>query len=368
MPVKYYSVPSDFKKSTIDAFDKLNKKYADSKITEVYGQITGENGWGSGRSADSVPEADMESLKAYSYYAGSKRIQFNYTLNATCMGNDEFVEKRAQDLYSFLRGIHAAGISSLTISMPSVIELVKSMNLDFKIKASVLSCITNVSKALSYKSLKVDKIVIDESINRQFSVIKDIREAFGPAVEMIVNVVCLKNCVYRPFHYNQMSHDISSGRKGITYYSHRCLLKRMENPGNIMRMNWVRPEDIRYYSDIGIQYFKIQGRQAAINGDIARVLDNYMNEEYDGGLLDLLDSFLPTSSFHPYIPNGKLDGFILPFTESAGFCINHCEKCGYCNRFIAERIDAEEITRLYGMGEMFIKEIDQYIKQWGGLQ
>jgi len=304
----------------------------------------------------------METLKAYVDYARNKDIKFNYTMNATCMGNKEFTEKGISELYRFLCSLQAIGISDLTVALPSVMELVKMTGLNFKIKTSVLGGITNVSKAMSYKSLGADKIVIDESINRQFHVIRNICNAFGPAVEIIVNVVCYKNCIYRPFHYNQMSHDISSECKGMTYYSHRCLLKRMESAANIMRLNWIRPEDIKYYNEIGIQYFKIQGRQAAVKGDIFRTVESYMREEYDGNLLELLDAFLPTSSFHPHIPNKKLDNFIQPFIENDNFCSNDCHGCQYCDLFFADKINKREVERLYSIGESFIREVDSFIQ------
>jgi hypothetical protein len=38
------------------------------------------------------------------------------------------------------------------------------------------------------------------------------------------------------------------------------MMKRCESVSNIMRMVWVRPEDIKHYVNIGINIFKLQSR------------------------------------------------------------------------------------------------------------
>ena len=41
--MKYFGVPADFKKETIEKYDKLNKEYSASRVIETYGNITLEN-------------------------------------------------------------------------------------------------------------------------------------------------------------------------------------------------------------------------------------------------------------------------------------------------------------------------------------
>lgn len=49
MDEKFFTVPSDFQKQTIDTYSLLNQNYYDSQITETYGNISINNIFGSGR-------------------------------------------------------------------------------------------------------------------------------------------------------------------------------------------------------------------------------------------------------------------------------------------------------------------------------
>jgi len=78
--MKYFSIPTDFKKETIDKLDQLNHSYDNAKVIETYGNITLKNFLGSGRSVELLPEIDLTGLHDYVEYSKSKGIDFNYTL------------------------------------------------------------------------------------------------------------------------------------------------------------------------------------------------------------------------------------------------------------------------------------------------
>lgn len=359
--MKYFSVPADFKNETIDSYYQLNNEYSDSKVIETYGNITVGNAFGSGRTADTLPEVDIMDLERYVSYSGKRGIGFNYTINTTHMSNREFDEDYILLIIRFLHELYQIGVRSLTVTLPSLIEIIKSTGLDFKIKASTLCQVTNPNKAVSFKNAGVDRLVVEESINRDFHTLKRIREAFGDKVEVIANVVCLKDCIYRTFHYNQMSCDSIRipSETSLTYYSHRCIMKRYENVANILKLSWIRPEDMDYYTQIGINYFKLQGRQAVLKGDPVRTVTAYFKGKYDGNLMDLLDMFAPTNAFRVYVDNRKLDGFIEIFANHEGFCRHSCDKCKYCNSYAAKSIDYKEAEKVIKAAKNFYEEYDQ---------
>ncbi len=368
--MKYFNVPADFKEETIDRYAALNKKYRDSKVTETYGQITVGNSMGSGRAYDLIPKVDIGRLKSYIEYSKEKDIAFNYTLNATCIGNREFSAEGAAEITAFLDRLYDAGVRSLTVTLPSLMELIRLKGYDFEIKASTVCQIINANKAEAFKKMGVDKIVIDESINRDFETLRRIRNTFGEKVEVITNVICHKNCVYEMFHHNQTSHDsgTASDMPSSTYYSHRCMMKRCESPETIMKLAWIRPEDIQYYVGIGINYFKLQGRQAVMKGDPVRTVECYCKESYDGNLMELLDMFSPTNSFSVYIENGKMDGFIKPFYEIPNFCKNDCVSCSYCENFAKKHTDYKKVGEIFDTANEFYSNYDQYINMVKNLE
>jgi collagenase-like PrtC family protease len=144
------------------------------------------------------------------------------------------------------------------------------------------------------------------------------------------------------------------------YYSHRCIIQRYENISNMLRLTWIRPEDLKYYTKTGINYFKLQGRQAVLKGDPVRAVEHYFNESFDGNLMELLDMFDPTTSFKVVIHNKKLDGFIEPFYKKENFCKNFCEACNYCETAARNCIDYEKARETIKAANMFYSQYDEF--------
>lgn len=363
--MKYYSMPADFKKETIDKYDELNRSYEHSRVFETYGNITIGNFFGSGRLIRHTPKIDIFDFKDYIEYSMKKGIDFNYTLNATHLHNMEFTQEGAAELKDFLREIFKTGIRSVTVSLPSLMELVQSTGYDFSIKASCLCQVTNPNRALAYKRMGVNKIVVDESLNKDFFTLKRIRDAFGENVEIIVNQICDKNCMYRMFHYNMIAGDAqgTANKVSINYFEHRCVLQQLKTIDNLLKLCWVRPEDIKYYTEIGINYFKLQGRHTFVQGgDPVKTVKYYFEEDFDGNLMDLLSMFANLTGFKVHVDNKKLEGFIKPFYEKENFCKNNCPTCGYCESFAQKCIDLKAAREIVKMAKDFYKDYDQYKK------
>jgi collagenase-like PrtC family protease len=363
--MRYYSIPADFKKETIDKYTELNDSYDHSRVSETYGNITVGNYFSSGRLIRQTPKIDMFDLKDYIAYSREKNINFNYTLNSTHLHNMEFSEKGVSELKGFLGQLYDAGVRALTVTLPSLIELVQASGYAFDIKASTLCQVTNANKALAYKKLGVAKIVADESLNKDFFQLKRIREAFGENVEIIVNQICDKNCMYRMFHYNMIAGDArgTADKISINYYEHRCVLQQLKSIDNLLKLCWVRPEDIKYYCDIGIHYFKLQGRHTFVQGgDPVKTVKCYFDESFDGNLMDLLSMFAKLTGFKVHVDNKKLEGYIKPFLEKENFCKNDCGVCRYCENFARKCIDHDEARDVIKLAREFYDEYDQYKK------
>jgi len=336
----YYSVPSDFKNKTIDGYVRLHERYPNHRVIETYGQITIDSKFSSGRYLSELPQVSMENLGAYVAYCNQYGIAFNYTLNSSFMNNIEFTNQGISDIQRFIDILYNMGIRCFTVALPTVYEIIRSMGLNINIKASTICQINNANKAETYKRNGFDRIVVDESINRDFATLKRIVKCFGNGVEVIANSMCNKNCVNRMFHYNQTSAD-AYGKPGVTYYAPKCTLDLFKDPNRIMQLSWIRPEDISYYKNIGIYNYKLQGREYALNGDPVKAVETYFQENYDGNLMELLDLFSTNFKYKFYVDNKKLDDFIKPFTEPTLFCHNNCNDCGYCKGFAETSIDRE---------------------------
>ncbi len=360
--MKLFSVPADFQKSTIDQYVKLNNSYSESCIHETYGNISIGNSIESGRALSQLPKIDFLDLHDYVVYAEKNDISFNYTINAAYMNNKEFSKEGVREIIGFLEKLYKVGIRNLTIAMPSLMEIVKSMKYDFNIKASTICFINNPQKALVYKNLGIDRLVIDESIHRDFRTLGEIVDLVGSNVEVIVNTMCHKNCRYRIFHYNETSGD-SVGQKnevGVNFFEHKCILQRYDTVGDILKLGWIRPEDIKLYEKIGIKHFKFQGRQHVSNPDHIKAIECYFKEDFNGNLLDLLDMMNTRYRFKVNVGNKKLDGFLKPFYENKVVCRNNCTKCGYCDLFAKKAIELKAADEIIGLAKKFYSECDEF--------
>ncbi len=361
--MRFFSIPADFKKETIDGFHRLNQNYPDSRVIEVYGSVTANNKIGTGRLSNYLGTIDLVDLYDYAGYAADRGIEFNYTLNASHLFNREFSSDGAGEILSFLHKLHEGGIRALTVALPSLMELVQSSGLDFKIKASCICQITSAIKAGAYKKMGAYRIVPDESLNRDFATLKRIQKTFGDGVELIANQICDQNCIYRMFHYNMIAGDPHGAVNEVSanFYEQRCLSQQLRSFDNVLKLSWIRPEDLDYYEAVGIRHFKLQGRHTfKYGGDPVRTAECYFKGSHDGNLMDLLTMFAETTSFKVKIDNKKLDGFIRPFAENDHFCRRDCAVCGYCAGYAKKCMDPAATHELMDLAGGYLQEYDRY--------
>ncbi len=360
--MKYFSLPADFKHSTLDRYQELNHRNKDSKIVETYGQVTGGTVLNSGRVTDVLPEVDFRGLEQYVKYSFDRDIEFDYTLNPACFGNLEFSPQGISRLKRLLERLYNMGVSWLTVSSPSLIELVRAFGLKFRMKASALCEITSPGKALFYKKLGMERMVVDPDVTRDFRVLRNICNVFGNGVEIIINNVCYKNCAYKMFHYNHEAHctPANTSQTITDYFFNRCSMQKAGSIENPIRLNWIRPEDLHFYREVGISYLKIQGRQNVGQGDVVKALTHYIEEDYDGNLFDLITIFAPYNAFQPYIDNKKLEGFVQRFFHHPDFCQDVCDSCHYCRKYAKKSMDTEKTAAIHRQALEFYQKYDEY--------
>lgn len=344
----FFSVPADFRLSTLQQIEKTNKRYSDRKVAEVYGQITKGSITASGRMPDHLPQIGIEQLETYIRQCKKYGIQFNYTLNASCMGNDELTDISNGQMREFLLSLDQAGVASYTVALPFLIDLVKQLLPNRTVKASAICEINSLGKALHYRHLQVDRIVLDPDITRRFDLIRNIRDGFGENVEIIVNNACLKGCPYKMFHYNHEAHcrPDDTTKNNRQYYYHKCSLQKAQDCSNYIKLNWIRPEDLPFYIKEGVRYFKIHGRNSTCGDGLIKVIQAYMSGNFDGNLMDLLTLFQPYNAFQPVIDNRKLDGFLEHLYQYPDTCDDRCESCGHCAAYVAKSMNLERVQKL----------------------
>lgn len=368
--MKQFCIPADFKTETIDKLVELNGKYHNSRVIETYGNITKGQNFGSGRAINQLPDIDISQLEKYVLYSQKNNIAFNYSLNAPFMGNKEFTEEELKTIISFLKQLKNIGVTSLTVALPSLIEIVKYLDWGFEVKVSAINNVDSLAKSMHYKNMGVKRIVVAESIHRKFQTLKNICDGYGDGIEVIVNTMCHTNCSYRHFHYNQVGADSKGvpNDVSVNFYEHRCMMQRYKTQTEMLKLGWIRPEDINYYYNIGVKHFKLQGRQHVATGGHLKTLEYYMKEDFEGNLMALLDMFNSRYSFEVAIDNKKLGGFIKPFVEKESFCDSQCASCNYCGMYAEKAIDIEKSDKVISLAKMFYSQTDKLSKMVDSLK
>ncbi|HRZ26313.1 MAG TPA: U32 family peptidase [Spirochaetota bacterium] len=352
-------------------------------VYEIYGKLTSDY-FGGGRPSFYLPEVGREALARYVAETRKRGIGFNYLLNASSMSNMEFTSEGQKKMNELLEWLDGINVDSVTVSNLFFLKLIKRRYPGLKVRISSHRYTDNPRKIRFWKDAGADYIVVSEvNIHREFRVLEEMRKAAGDDVELqlIVNNWCRQDCAIAGNHAVGLSAASQKRSRGfpLDFCSLYCNYIRLTDPVNYLRANWIRPEDIKIYEDMGYENFKIVERNTPTAILLERV-KAYHDRRYDGNLMDIIQNYaypfhkfterekdafskrrmfkyfmkpkavnlvkfmkvvkfgekgnvlFPLIGENPvHIDNRKLDGFIDHFKKHG--CQNRdCESCRYCHK------------------------------------
>ncbi len=195
-----------------------------------------------------------------------------------------------------------------------------------------------------YAEVGADVITPDANINRNLELLKEIKRVTKKKLKLMVNEGCLYKCPFRKFHFNYMSHVSKElGEYEADYFFQNCVTKTISDLSQILKSGWIRPEDTEKYTDI-TDYFKIVGR-AGSPSFITRSTKAYLEQSWDGDLLDIISSSLHQFGLHTcaYVDNKALDKY--NFFKNITSCNYQCNTCSYCHNLSTKITSFDLITR-----------------------
>jgi collagenase-like PrtC family protease len=363
-----FSVATNWDNNLIREIETLDPEH---KVTEIFGKLASDF-VGGARPTYVLPFISKKKASGHIKLVKDTGRQFNYPLNASCMDNREFTRTGQRQIRKLLSWLDSLGVDIITVANPYLGYLIKKEYPKFKLAISSHASVYSVSKAKFWaEEIGANSITLpSHRTNRAFPLLKKIRSQVNCKLQLIANELCLYDCPYGVYHMNSISHASQTHHPlrgfGIDWCLINCRYKLLTQPEELIKSNWIRPEDVRYYEDIGIDSLKIIDR-ARNTQSIIFGLKAYLQRKFDGNLIDLLFSKERLSKkklflrglqffFHPlhinifkltkfrqlfsdigiYVDNRKLDGFLDYFFE--GKCqADDCKECGYC-RSVAERV------------------------------
>jgi collagenase-like PrtC family protease len=309
----------------------------------IYGSLPAE---ATLRPAFVLSQASEEDVAAHIEEAARHGIRFIYVMNATCLGNKEYSEEGRGQLLQRLEWVAEIGAAGVVTANPFLMELVREHFPALELHISVLASVDDPRKAKFFEDLGATVIHLDPQVNRDFRRLEAIRKSAGCRLSLVVNEGCLLSCPIRQYHSNMISHSGESiaGRYYVDYCYYQCSLKKVADGAEYLRSPWVRPEDLGVYEDLGIDLFKVAGREKMGEGPsshtdwIAMAAGAYQARRCRD-VAQLLVGIQPPMSLMGDAPKPldvridgrKLDGFLRFFREDR--CSLDCESCDYCGRW-----------------------------------
>lgn len=340
-----FSVACTWERPLVDALVSLQETTGAS--FELFGGLR-QSIVGSGHSAISVKGKcnTRSEVETFIDYARERGIKFNYTVNASCIGNQESTRHGRKKIIEYLQWIDQIA-DAVTLTIPLLIQIVKE-RFDLEIVVSTIAAVDCVRRVQFFEALGADRIVLDIRANRDFELLRGIRSAATCNIELMVNNGCLLDCPYQYYHYNTGSHASHEDEVFyIDYCVQKCFDHRMSDLTEYIKMPWIRPEDLHHYQPM-TDWFKIAGREMSTEW-VVNCAKAYANQRYEGNLLDLITMVLPSVNEFAqimlppsptlYLDNRKLDRF-LGHWLSGHRCVN-CEACQYCRQIAIEYVQTD---------------------------
>lgn len=336
---------------------------------------------GSGRSSILIRDLDEAGVRDYIRRVHAKGWSFDYNVNAMCLGNKELHAEGRAEILEYLQWLDDLGIDAVTISVPLLVEIVKKYFPSLRVKISSYQKIRSVSAARRFEDLGADALVLSEHIQRDFRLLEAIRRAVQCKLVLIANVGCIYDCPNILTHANCNSHSGAKGEPTTVFtetYQTYCTMKRLESTAELIKMRWIRPEDVARYEDVGIDLLKIIDRHSTTDA-LAERVKAYYARSYEGNLLDLCGQMTnPKKSTRINLPQVLADGgreevdkverlldalatpvqdlfFVdnkrIPSDFLQGFVerdcsLLPCDRCGYCQRIADAAVTVRDQGRV----------------------
>lgn len=332
-----FSVPCNNDPETLTEIFKW-KECNGNIIREIY--LSGPQEYaGSGRIS---PEQSFDDFADTVNRIHGEGIRVNLLLNSVCEGIDWYSGAVLKNTMGYLeRAIEDLSVEAVTIANPMYIREVRRHFPQVEICASVLGDIDCIDKAVIYKKAGADAFTPDVNINRNLTLLKKIKEKTGLEIKLMVNEGCLFKCPFRKFHFNYISHKSRSpgmeGRRSEdNVFSLNCIQVTRNDPVQILKSGWIRPEDLERYGEIS-GFFKLVGRTSSLRM-IRRSLEAYMQQAWDGDLLELMAGNLYSygMSNMMYLDNRSLGD--MGFFEKVTSCDHECIDCDFCGQLAGRSI------------------------------
>jgi collagenase-like PrtC family protease len=343
-----FSVASNFD-------DELPDRLTGMEVDEVFGSCD-DAPVGHGRPRAMIPPTSWRTLERHVARCRTAGMGFNLLLNPACLGGFEENVGLERRLRRAMARAVDMGVDAVTVAHPWLVSLARETPL--RVRVGVFVGVATVEQAHYWETLGAHIIALDTHVLcRDLNGIKRIAAATRAQIEVPVNIGCILRCPLARTHVARLSHSSRRGTQPMDPCVRWCMEEKRRDPVNLIRSDFIRPEDLDRYRDLGVTSFKIVDRACSSEALVERVRA-YHTRRWDGDLLQLIGPRGSPPRRRPLpvvdslrhlgvrralallrgarqfmklevpwsIDNRALDDVILP----GGCHATGCEECGHC--------------------------------------
>lgn len=362
MNTQYLKVGCIFSQDFLDYINEMNSRTELVKIYEVYGS-TLENCFLTARSAYRLPQCDRKSFEQYIRNILDMGLQFNYTMNASYIGSLEEIYRKQAQIKGYIKYLSDIGVTTITITLPIIAEMIREVDEKIGIEVSTIAHLDSVAQIqMWYEKYAITKICNNVMKNRETAFLRNAAQ-FCKSKNIVLTLIanefcsngtnnaidCAGGCIYRDHCYSLQSEGYTQAdMKKMHGYPMAICDESRKHPIVWLKSNFIRPEDMKLYNEVGINHFKITGRTASLSY-MKKVIKAYMEQNWNGNLIGLwnnvdhlsIGSESEKREKEVFIPNKLLDNFLKFWFQNMNHICSQelCgETCEYCNRYYEEYI------------------------------
>jgi collagenase-like PrtC family protease len=237
-----------------------------------------------------MPASDV---KKYVKLVQERGWSFDFNVNSSCTANKELTVDGHKEVMKYLEWVSDMGIDAVTITNTNLIGIVKKHLPKMRVNLSTFQKVTEVAQARRFEDMGVDLIMLSEHVNRDFKALRAIRRAVKCQLALIANVGCIYDCPNMQTHANSIAHSGAKGEQMLFAESFAlfCFGKRLESMDEVIKIRWIRPEDVSHYEDVGIDVLKILERNSTTEV-LAERVKAYSERHFQGNLIRLLGQMI----------------------------------------------------------------------------
>ena len=339
-----FSVPMPYFTKHVDKLININKKVVKSKITSLYFCLPKSCNLFTGfeQPRFDIKLNNFEYWKKLMIYSINKGFDFIYLLNSPRQF-ESFInlDLRLEKLNTLLIELKKIGINKLRITNPQLLDYITENYSDFELYASVSLDFKTLKEYINFQSKynNIKQFVLSGETNKNFKLIKNLKKIYPETdFEIVVNQGCPMGCPYRKFHSQYEN----------LYYQTKC---DKLNCSILAEVDCIYPWEIKEYKKIGINKFKLVGREQNqfVRGEYIEYYYLYLN-----GIENIKNiQNIPIKYFINYMINAdefdytikeikKFLPNIKHFKKYGHLCASRCKaECRYCFKC------AEKIQRVF---------------------